>query len=210
MYAVLRSGTRWLALSTLVAAVAFGLLTFGQVTLATYAGLAAAILYTAAGGRLSRGLGQPAEEERINYPFAAAQRGRRLAYVSLAATIGIAGYTFAAPFVFALLGPTGLIVAGAAAFLAPPFVVMLAIWTTDGISLRSGLEAPGDPLVGATLGLGLALILAVIGATTQYDPSFVLLAAFGGLVPSVFTLWSLARLDKALDQVHARRSRPAA
>jgi hypothetical protein len=199
MTEALRSATRWMAAATAIAAVAFGLLTAGQLDLATYAGLAGAVLYALAGLRIDRALADRDAEDRIDYPFPLGQRGRRLASTALVAAIGIAGFTFAAPVSVALLGDLGLILAGAGALLAPPMVVMVAIWTADGLSLRSGHEAPGDPLIGAAGALALALVLAVVTATTQFQASFVLLAAFGGLVPALFTLWSLIRLDQALD-----------
>lgn len=204
MAGTMRSATRWLAAATAVATVAFGVLTVGQLQAAAYVGLAAAVLFAGAGFRISASFADGAASDAIDYPFDVGQRGRRLGYTGIAAALGIAGFTFAAPFSLALLGHLGLILAGAAALLAPPMVVMLTIWTADGLSLRSGREAPGDPLIGATGALGIALLLAVLTAVTQLQVDFVFLAAFGGLVPTAFTLWSLVRLDRALG------ARPAA
>lgn len=183
---------------------AFGLLTLGELTWAARLGLVAAVLAAAAGLRTARVLASVPEDDRIQYPYDVAQRGRRLAWTSLLAALGLAGFAFAPDLVASSLGETGLIVVGAAALVGPPVALMVAIWTVDGISLRTGLEEPGDPLVGAVVSMTLALLLAALTAVTGWTIAFALIAAFGGLVPSLFALWGTTRIHRALDDLASR------
>lgn len=194
----LRSASTWLAAGTALAALAFGLLAFAMLDLAVFAGLAASLVVAVAGGRVAAAMREVPEDERIRYPFDLAQRGQRLAWTSLIAAIGIAGYGLAPGAVEASLGPVLLVFVGAAALLAPAMAVMLLVWTADGLSLRTGREEPGDPLVAASASMAVALALALVTATTGYDVGFALIVALGGLVPCLFVAWSLQRIGAAM------------
>lgn len=194
----LREASRWLLAGLALATVAFALLVFAQVTWSVFAGLAASLVLVVGGFRVAEAMDEVPEDERLRYPYHLAQRGRRLAWVSLLAAIGLTGYTIGPQLVASMLGPLGLIAVGAMALLGPSMAIMLAVWAVDGISLRSGREEPGDPIVGATVSLTLALVLAALTATTGFGVSFALLATFGGLVPCAFLVWSLWRIRGAL------------
>lgn len=200
----LQTATRWLGISLVVSLIAFALLTVGRLTWAGRIGLLAAVLVTLAGLRTSRVLGEVPEDERIGYPYDVRQRGRRLAWTGLLAAAGLAGFVLAPGAVESNLGQSGLIVVGAAALLAPPVALMVTLWTVDGISLRSGDEEPGDPLIGAVGSMVLGLVLAALAAVTGWTVSFALIAAFGGLVPSLFGLWAALRIHRALEEPVAR------
>lgn len=202
----LRSASGWLLAGLAAAAVAFGLLVFALLDLATYAALVAGVLFVVGGFRLSGALDEVPEDERIRYPYHLAQRGRRLAWTSLIGVVGLAGWALAGEAVAASAGLTALIVLGSAALLAPAMALMLIVWTVDGIALHAGVQEPGDPLVAATISLTLALLLAVVTAVSGYGVSFAMLAALGGLLPSLFVLWSLQRIRASLarPRIHPR------
>jgi hypothetical protein len=83
-------------------------------------------------------------------------------------------------------------------------VVVLAVWAADGLSLRAGREEPGDPLVAATVSLIVALLLALVTATTGDGVSLPVLVALGGLAPSLFAAWSVVRLRGGFPAGHPR------
>lgn len=203
----LRSSSRWLSAGLLAAIAAFALVMFAWTTFAVYAGAASALLLLVGGLSVSRALAEVPEDERIRYPYHVRQRGRRLAWVSLLAGLGLGAFALWGDVagISAALGPRLAILVAAAAFLGIPTTVLVVVWTVDGISLRTGLEQPGDPLVGAAASLTLALALAFVSAVTQWSTSFAVLVAFGGLVPAAFALWSLVRIGDALGA-----ARPAA
>lgn len=202
--AALHSATRWLSTGVLAAVLAFGLLILAFTAWAAYAGVASALILAAAGLRLARALAEMPEAERIRYPYHVRQRGRRLAWISLFAALGLAAFAAWGDVagLSIAIGPRLAILAAAAGILGPPMALMVVVWTADGISLRTRLEEPGDPLVAAAASLALALALALLAAVTQWSISFSLLVAFGGLLPSLFVLWSLIRIG---DSIQATR-----
>lgn len=194
----LRSASGWLLAGLAVAAVAFGLLVLAWLDLAAYAGLAASLLFVVGGFRLSGAMEAVPANERIRYPYHLAQRGRRLAWTALIGTVGLAGWAILGDVVAPWLGLTAVIVLGAAGLLAPAMILMLIVWTVDGIALHTGREEPGDPLVAATVSMTVVLLLAVVTTVTGYDVSFAILAALGGLLPTLFVLWALQRIRASL------------
>jgi len=70
--------------------------------------------------------------------------------------------------------------------------------------LRAGREEPGDPLVAAAVSLIVALLLALVTATTGYGASLPVLVALGGLAPSLFAAWSVVRLRGGFPAGHPR------
>lgn len=200
----LKAAGRWLGLGLATALVSSGLLVYGRLEWAAAVGAVGALLLAGAGARVTSALKALPDGRRIDYPYDAAQRGRRLAWTALVTTLGLTGFGLVPELAQSLVGPRLFVLVGGAALLGPVVTLTMALWTIDGIALSVGGQRPADPLIGATGSLGLSLVLAVGATTAGWPVSTVLLAAFAGLVPCLFLLWSIARLDRLLEQPLAR------
>lgn len=198
----LRSATRWMMAASAASLAGFGLLLFGRLEQAIPVGVLAGLVTTLAGLRISRAVSED-PERTIDYPYDAKQRGHRLALAGLVTAVCIGAFGMAPDWLATTLGPAAYTLVGGLALLGPVLVVTMAVWAVDGIALWGGLEEPADPLVGAVGSMVIALVLAVLTSTTGVTVGFGLLVALGGVVPSLFILWSLAKLSSTLSSTAA-------
>lgn len=196
----LDGAVRWLFVALAGALAGFALLALDLIDLAVLVGVATSLVFAVAGLRVSSALSDRAEDERIDYPYHVAQRGRRLAASALVTAAGLAGYGFAPRALEASMGALVLVLAGGAAFLGPVLTVVLALWVIDGVALVAGPGGVQLPLTGAALSLTAGLALALGAATAGFPANLLVLALLGGVVPAAFLLWGTKRLASSLDE----------
>lgn len=194
MNGTLRRGIDLLSLCLLAGMAAFVAVAVDQLTWAWILAVPAGLLAVAGGLSVERGLGGLPGDDRIDYPFHAAQRARRLAYMGLALTVGAVAFGGLRTFLIETYGRVLVIGAGALAILGPILVLPGLFWVADGIALRLGHESETTPLLVAGAGLALTGALALLATFTLFSIPLSVLAVLGGVVPAVFILWTYRKL----------------